>query len=129
MRAGAHGREAGRQMRLVLRKIARRHEPYTRASSGTASTAHSFAKSSPKAAGMFFVTGQYTRASLARRMLETHDFSRLPSPPVSVDTTRSSLAIGAVACWIVGDLTRGRARVHGARSISRRRYALTARRA
>ena len=31
-------------------------------------------------------------------MLETHDFNRLPSPPVSVETTRSLLAIGTRGC-------------------------------
>src|SRR5262245_5847831 len=94
-------------------RIASRQEPYARAPSGTASTAHSFANNSPNAAGMFFVIGQYTRASAERRMLETHDFNRLPSPPVSVDTTRSLLVIDARVDWIVGDLTCARARVHG----------------
>jgi hypothetical protein len=40
------------------------------------------------------MTGQWTRASLASRMLDTHDFNLFPSPPVSVETTRSLLIIG-----------------------------------
>jgi hypothetical protein len=38
-------------------------------------------------------------------MVETQDFNRLPSPPVSVDTTGSLLVIDALASRIVGDLT------------------------
>ena len=69
--------------------------------------------SSANAAGMFFVTGQWTRASVESRIVETQDFNRLPSPPVSVDTTGSLVVIDALASRIVGDLTRRRARVHG----------------
>jgi hypothetical protein len=64
---------------------------------------------------MFFVTGQCTRASLESRIVETHDFNRLPSPPVSVDTTSSLLVIAALGLNIDGDLTRRRAGVHGSR--------------